>query len=173
MPIPAEGYVEVLAQKSRQGHMPAAPELDDALRLVGREEIHREADPEHQRQADRHVGIAGKIEIQLKRIGDGSHPGLEVRGIYSTVGRIEDHIGKGPDAVRKDDLLRQADGEDAETHRNHSRRKPVPPTASELAHHLLVMKHRSGQQMRKERREQRVVHEIEIARLALRGCRPG
>ena len=46
-------------------------------RLVRRIEIERQLDPEHPRQADRHVRIAGEVEVQLKRVGERAAPGRE------------------------------------------------------------------------------------------------
>ncbi len=45
--------------------MPAAPELLDALRGIGTIEVLREADAEQQRQADRHIGVAREVAVDL------------------------------------------------------------------------------------------------------------
>ena len=74
--IAAERDIEIVAQEPRQRHVPAPPEIDDAGGLVGRIEIERQEDAEHQRHADRHVGIAGEIEIELEGVGQRADPGL-------------------------------------------------------------------------------------------------
>ena len=81
--VAAERDVEIVAQELRQRHVPAPPEIDDAGGLVGRIEIERQEDAEHQRNADRHVGIAGEIEIELERIGQRADPGLVEASAYA------------------------------------------------------------------------------------------
>ncbi|KDA51785.1 hypothetical protein L963_1498 [Leuconostoc mesenteroides subsp. cremoris T26] len=56
--IASQRHVEVVAQEGRQRDVPAAPELDDVGRLVGRIEVERQAHAQAQRQADRHVRVA-------------------------------------------------------------------------------------------------------------------
>jgi hypothetical protein len=43
---------------------------------MGRVEIERQGDAEHQRNSDCHVGIAGEIEVELEGIGQRRDPGL-------------------------------------------------------------------------------------------------
>ena len=74
--VAAERDVEVVAQEARQRHVPAPPEIADRHRAVRRVEVERQAQPEHQRQADRHVGVAGEIEVDLQRVGAGGDPRL-------------------------------------------------------------------------------------------------
>jgi len=56
--------------------VPAPPELRHRLRDVGRVEILLEAKSQQARQPDRHVGITGKIEIDLQRETAQREPGL-------------------------------------------------------------------------------------------------
>ena len=57
--------------------MPAPPEIRDAGGQVRIAEILHEREPEHLAEAARHVGIAGKVEVDLERIGDEAHPGAQ------------------------------------------------------------------------------------------------
>ena len=74
--VAAERDVEVVAQEARQRHVPAPPEVADRHGAVGRVEVERQPQAEHQREADRHVGVAGEVEIDLQRVGAGGDPGL-------------------------------------------------------------------------------------------------
>ncbi len=44
--VAAQRNIQVIAQESRQRHVPAPPEIDDVFRFVGREEIDRQAQVE-------------------------------------------------------------------------------------------------------------------------------
>lgn len=57
--------------------MPAPPEVRDAGGQVWITEITHKREPEHLAQAARHVGIAGKVKIDLERIGEQPHPGAQ------------------------------------------------------------------------------------------------
>ena len=57
--------------------MPAAPELDDIGRLVGRVEVERQSHAEQARQSDRHVRVPGEIEVDLKTVGKHATPSDE------------------------------------------------------------------------------------------------
>ena len=50
--------------------MPAFPEIADIFRLKGSGKIDRYLNPQHHRDAKRHIRISGEIEIQLESIGD-------------------------------------------------------------------------------------------------------
>src|SRR6185437_7682595 len=73
----AQRDVEVVAQKARQRHVPASPELDDAGGFIGRIEVLRKPDPETPCRADCYVGVAGKIEVELHRVSESATPGAE------------------------------------------------------------------------------------------------
>src|SRR3546814_7245499 len=68
--------VEIVAQPTRQAHVPAPPELGDALADVRLVEVLDKAEAHHQAEADRHVAIAGEIEIQLYGIRERAEPGI-------------------------------------------------------------------------------------------------
>src|SRR5690606_9761591 len=64
--VAAKRDIKIIAQEARQGHVPAPPEIDDAHRLIRRMKIERQFYAEDARGADRHVRIAGEIEIELE-----------------------------------------------------------------------------------------------------------
>ena len=74
-PRAAERDEEVVAEPRRQGHVPAPPEVGDVLRLEGRVEVLREAEPEQPGEADRHVRVAREVEVELQRVADRRRPG--------------------------------------------------------------------------------------------------
>lgn len=104
--------------------MPAAPELGDRGRLVGRVEIDVEAETEEERQPDGHVGIAREVAIDLQSVAIDAHQvleaGVERRCLEDAVHEIK------ADVVRDHRLLHQA-AEDEEQ-----------PLAERLAGHQRV-----------------------------------
>ena len=75
--VAAQRDIQIVAQETRQRDVPAPPEFDDVDRLVGRVEIEWQEDAEHARQADCHIRIAGKVEIQLQRVAQRTTPRLD------------------------------------------------------------------------------------------------
>lgn len=47
--------------------MPASPKIDDVCRLVWRVGVLRKAAPEQKSESNGHIGVAGKIEIEMQR----------------------------------------------------------------------------------------------------------
>ena len=104
-----ERVVEIQHQPAGQRHVPALPVVDDALGLVRRVEVQREAQVEHARQPDRHVGVAGKVEVELQRIGQRDAPGREQRQQVRM--REARRHGSG-NRIGQQRLLQQPDQED-------------------------------------------------------------
>ena len=65
---------KVVAEPGGKRNVPAPPEFPDGLRGVGKIKIFEEGKAEHFSEADRHVGIAGKIEINLQRVANDAKP---------------------------------------------------------------------------------------------------
>ena len=80
----AERDIEIVPEPGGQRDVPAAPEFGDRLGDVGIVEIERKIDADHQAEADRHIRVAGKVEIDLQRVADVSEPGQ--RGIEISAG---------------------------------------------------------------------------------------
>ena len=104
---------QVVTQPVRQGDVPTAPEIDDRRRLVRRVEVVGQPNSEHAGKTDRHVGIAGEIEIKAKRVGADADPGLRQRG---SVGKssVEDLVGDGRQGIGEQQFLGQAEDKERE-----------------------------------------------------------
>ena len=61
--------------------MPTPPELGGAAGDVGIVEIFGKVKAKDLSQADRHIAVAGKIEIDVQHIGGGVHPAIQHRGL--------------------------------------------------------------------------------------------
>ena len=72
--------------------MPTPPEIGNVEGPIRGVEVHREADTEQQSRSDGNVAVAGKIVIELKRIGvDGNQDvpaGVESRQVKDAVDKI-------------------------------------------------------------------------------------
>ena len=88
--------------------MPAPPEIGDVRRPVWRVEVLGQAEAEQVAQANCHVAVAGKVEVQLIGIAQQAQPRAD-RGQLRVPreGRIDD----GRDRIREEDLLDHADHE--------------------------------------------------------------
>ena len=74
-PIAAHGNINVIPEKAAQGNMPSAPELGSGARNIRVIEIFRIMESKQPRQTNRHIGITGKIEINLDRKHQKAKPG--------------------------------------------------------------------------------------------------
>ena len=102
----AERDVEVVAQPARQRHVPAAPEVLQVARRVGRVEVLREAEAEQQGEADGDVGVAAEVAVDLHRVAPGGEDRLGRRVLG---GRREDRRDdRARDVGGDHDLLEQA-----------------------------------------------------------------
>jgi len=156
--------VEKQCQPTRQRHMPALPVFDHALCFVGRGEVLRGAHVQHARQTDRHVGIPGKIKIELQRVGQRHQPRAAHRQCLGLREPRRDHRA---DLVREHALLEQADEKDRDANGKVVRIEPVGGRLGELRHDFAIVQDRSGDQMRKERHEQRVIQHRTVSRQPL------
>ncbi len=70
----------------------------------GESKFFGEHEPQHQAKADRHVGVAAEVEVDLERVGDHAVPGVDRvqrAGVEREVGDLAAGIGQ-------QDLLGQA-----------------------------------------------------------------
>ena len=153
--VAAERDVEVVAEPGRQRHVPAAPELLHRVGDVGPAEVLREAEAEHPAEADRHVGVAGEVEVDLQRVADDRRARRAPASARAT-GSAEDAGRPGrrrrwrsstflPRPMTK---RRTPYGEVVERH----------DAARELIGDVAVADDRSGDQLRKEQQIERRVH---------------
>ena len=68
--------------------MPPPPEIRDAVRAVGIAEVLRKLDAEQQPEADGHVAVAGKIEIELQTVADRARPRAQRVEAFLRVDRV-------------------------------------------------------------------------------------
>ena len=90
-----------------------------------------------------------KVEIELKGVPDRARPSGE-KGRRGTVsGAVEDRPHIVAEAVGDKNLLRKPDDKEGQADRNVVDVESISPGLGELRHHLAVMKHRAGNEMRK------------------------
>ena len=106
-PVAAQRNVHIFPEEGAQRDVPAPPELADAAGNEGRVEILQEAEAQHAAQADGHVGIAGKIEIQLQEEQCRRQPAGK-EGHLRRQGQGLQHL---PAQVRQQHLFPEAQGE--------------------------------------------------------------
>ncbi len=112
-PVAAERDVKVFAQPGRKRDVPAPPEIGDRFRAVGRIEIFREDEAEHEAEPDRHVGVTAEVEINLEGVADGAEPRVE----RADRAGVEGRVGYFSAGVREQDFLRQAEHEEGDAAR--------------------------------------------------------
>ena len=98
--------------------MPAPPELGDGRGDIGVVEVLGEVEAQHLAHADAHQGVAGKVEIELERVGDDAQPdqrggsvGEAHEGDGGAVRYADDVRPERTDGVGQQDFLCQAESE--------------------------------------------------------------
>ena len=127
--------------------------------------------PKILREADRHVGIAGKIEVELKRERDRSQPAEgDVQRL--AVGCIrEQGIRIGRQRVGDHCLLEETDREDHEADHHIPPDELAEERTVDLGNDLLVVGDRARDQLREEGGEERKVERTASAACRLGRCR--
>ena len=162
-PIAAERDVEIFAQEPRQRDVPAVPEVADVGRPVRRVEIDRHFYVEQACRAERHVGVAREIEIDLHRVGQHRQP----RGRRTQCRRRpEAGVGDRRERIRDKHLFHETDREQERAGGEVGPLRTLVRRVRELRHHLAVMQDRAGEQVREERDEKRVVGKERFLRFA-------
>src|SRR5262245_42413500 len=77
VPVSPERDVEVIPQPCGKRDMPASPKIGDAFCTIGRSEILRNDQTKHPTQSNCHVRVPGKVEVDLKGIGNHTEPGIQ------------------------------------------------------------------------------------------------
>ena len=112
--VAAEGNVDIVAEPRGERDVPAPPELGDAAGDIGIVEVFKKVEAEHPAKADGHVGIGGKVEINLKRVGDGAEPRKGHRGGdggKGGVGDLRDSVGEQHFLGKAEEKAHRARGE--------------------------------------------------------------
>ncbi len=115
----------------------------------------------HQRQADRHVGIAGEVEIELQHVGDGAEPGFD----RCRVGHGEGLVGDRSDGVGDQHLFGEADGEDVEAGGEDRQRMLA---LDELVGQITEAQDRAGDHVRKRAMKAAKSTKLRVAGVSLR-----
>ena len=153
LPAAAEGDVQVVPQPGAEGQVPAAPELGDRRADVRVVEVLGEPEPDHQGQADRHVGVAGEVEEQLERVGDRAQPGVPHRRVRQRERRVDERR----DRVGDQHLLAEARHEPADSAAELLLGVGAVP---ELLGDHVVADDRAGDELGEQRDERREVDEV-------------
>ena len=61
-----ERYVDIVSKPGGQGYVPSSPKFRDALGKIRVSEVAHQVDVEQLGRADGHVGIGGKITVDLE-----------------------------------------------------------------------------------------------------------
>ena len=116
--VAAEGDIHILPEPAGQRHVPAPPELGDGRGDIGVVEVLGEVEAQHLAHADAHQGVAGKVEIELERVGDDAQPDQRGRGVGKAhegdggaVRYADDVRPERTDGVGQQDFLCQAESE--------------------------------------------------------------
>ena len=142
-PVAPKGDIHIVPEPASQRNMPPPPEFRDAFGQIGVVEIFREMEAEHPPQADGHVGIPGKIEIDVQGKGNGVKPG-EHHG-RSRAFPIE--LYKHRQIVCQNDLFRKAHEKPPQT-LPHS--FPAVRPAVQLPRHVPIADDRPGNELGKQ-----------------------
>ena len=143
--------------------MPAAPEILERSGAIGLVEIAREAEAEQASKADRHVGIGGKIAVDLHGIAIGGERQFQA-GMARRVGKHRiDQVHR--DVVGDHRLLHRAPQDQDETGRRF-----LPPEArgvAQLRQQVAGPHDRPGHEMGKEAHQQGEIEQPRRARAAV------
>ncbi len=93
--------------------MPALPEFTDGTGCVGIIEVFLEGEAEHAAETDGHIGIPGKIKVDLKGIKQHLQP-LQSRG-KAAGGQVKQDIRIIPEGIGQDHFFRKAVAETFDT----------------------------------------------------------
>ena len=146
-------HVHVVTQEVRQGHVPAGPELGDALRDVGLVEVLRKTKAHHQGQAQGHMAVAREVEVQLQGRDHQAEPGIaQLQGAFAD----EQHVD------RRQLVGDQHFHDETEHEPAHAQRKQLQRmgTLAQLWGQLAVAQDRPGNQVREQCNERGKVDEV-------------
>ena len=142
-PGAAQGEVDVIPEPAPQGDVPALPELGHRAGDIGIVKVLLKAEAEHAPQADGHVGIAGKVKIDLQAVAQRAQPGHGRRELPRP------RQGEGPlrrhgEVVGQQDLLGKAQNKALDPLLEALR---VHAAASDLLRHAVVAHDGAGDEL--------------------------
>ena len=144
--VSAQRNIDIFSEPGAERNMPPSPEFRNALGHIRIFKILQKMKAKHPAQADGHIGIPGKIKINLKAVRGDSDPGRQYRQIlHSQAAYLFPY---DTDTVGQQDLFPQ------------SYHKPADSSGKIVyifltPHHLirngLIADNRTGDQLRKQR----------------------
>ena len=140
----AERDVDIITKPAAHRDMPAPPEICDAVRDKRIVEVFREVEAQHAAEADRHVRITGKVEVDLESVSDRAKPGSEHR----RRGLRGSSFPEKTDVVGEQDLFGEPADEAAGAFRKQIRRVIA---VLQLFGNRLIADDGAGDQLREER----------------------
>ena len=143
----AQREIHIVAKPRTERHVPATPEFGDGLREVGIVEVLEELESEHASEANRHVGVAAEVEVDLQRVADGPEP----RERAGWRGRSERLVRHFRHHVGEQHLLVEADDEPEDATRE---LVPAGPARSDLVTDRCVAHNGARNELREERNVQ-------------------
>ena len=140
----AERDVDIITEPAAHRDMPALPEICDAVRDKRIVEVFREVEAQHAAEADRHIGITGKVEVDLESVSNRAQPS----GEHSRCGLCGGYFPEKADVVGEQDLLGETADEAACAFRKQIRRVIA---VFQFFGNALIADDGTGNQLREER----------------------
>ena len=69
-PVAAERYVDIIPEERAERNVPPSPEFGNGFCRIRQTEVLHERKAEDFPETDCHVGVAGKIEVDLEHVGE-------------------------------------------------------------------------------------------------------
>ena len=154
--VATQRNVQIIAEPAGQRDVPAPPEVLYIRGLVGGIKVPRQMDIEEQRTAYGHVAVAGKVKVELERIGDALQGSFQ-KGQGACL--IEAIVHDGGEIVGNEDFFGKTYAQDEQAVVDIFPVNTVVTTVEELRHHFLMMDNGAGNELRKEADKAAVVQE--------------
>ena len=141
LPVASQGDIHILPEPGGKGDVPPAPEFRNAGTDVGIVEVFQKLEAKHPPQASCHIGITGKVKVNLQRVSQDSHPGGE--GPPFCLEKIP-QIAHG---VGQQHLFPQAQDKQLDTG---GKVMDILPAVLHLLRHILVPDNGTGNELREQ-----------------------
>ena len=106
-PVAAERYVDIIPEERAERNVPAPPEFGDGFCRIRQTEVLHERKAEDFPETDCHVGVAGKIEVDLEHVGE--HAEQDARRRRARKRAAQQLVCDLPDVIGKQNLFPQTD----------------------------------------------------------------
>ena len=130
--------------------MPSPVVIDDPVGFERREEVYRVSQSEHAGEAERHVRIAGEIEVELGHIGKCTDPGLNRVNFRTYIRCAEDDVDRRCKIVSQNYLLEHSDRDEGQSNGEIDRVEPQEPLRLNLRIELAEISDRPDDQLGEE-----------------------